>query len=36
MDQFLIFYAPLLLVIVSIGVAFWAANHDQAVRKREE
>jgi hypothetical protein len=36
MDEFLIFYAPFLLVIASIGVAFWIAKDDRAVREPHE
>ena len=36
MDQFLIFYAPFLLVIASIAVAFWVAGEDRAVREPDE
>lgn len=31
MDEFLIFYAPFLVVIASIALAFWTAQDDQAV-----
>lgn len=36
MDQFLIFYAPFLLVFASIAVAFWFAREDCAVREGNE
>lgn len=36
MDQFLIIYAPFLLVIASIAVAFWVAREDRAVREGNE
>ena len=36
MEQFLIFYAPFLLVIASIAVAFWLAGEDRAVREIDQ
>lgn len=36
MDEFLIFVAPFLLLLLSIGAAFWVAKDDQAVREGEE
>ena len=36
MDQFLIFYAPFLLVIASIAVAFWLAREDRVIREQDE
>jgi hypothetical protein len=32
MDNFLIFYAPILVVIVSIIVAFWISIKDEAIK----
>lgn len=36
MEQFLIFYAPFLLVFASIAVAFWMAREDRAVTEENE
>ncbi len=36
MEQFLIFYAPFLLVFASIAVAFWLAGEDRAVREIDQ
>ena len=36
MEQFLIFYAPFLLVFASIAVAFWVAREDRAIRESDE
>ena len=36
MDQFLIFYAPFILVIAAIAVAFWIAGEDRAVRELDQ
>ncbi|WP_373561666.1 hypothetical protein [Bacillus sp. AFS073361] len=33
MDDFLIFYAPFLVMFASIGVAFWVALKDGLVEK---
>ncbi|WP_425320373.1 cytochrome bd oxidase small subunit CydS [Neobacillus soli] len=33
MHDFLIFYAPVLVVIASLAAAFWVAGKDAAVRK---
>lgn len=33
MEQFLIFYAPFILVIISIVIAFWFAGEDRAIRE---
>ncbi|MFB6468698.1 hypothetical protein ACE38V_18195 [Cytobacillus sp. Hz8] len=33
LTEFLIFYAPFLLVIVSITVAFWVAPKDRHVKR---
>lgn len=32
MDDFLIFYAPILVVIASIVIAFWISINDNAVK----
>ena len=34
MNQFLMFYAPFVVLIVAIAVAFWAALKDGAVRDK--
>ena len=34
MSNFLIFYAPFIVLIVAIVVAFWAASKDGAVRDK--
>lgn len=36
MDQFLIFYAPFILVIAAIAIAFWVAREDRAVRELDQ
>lgn len=36
MEQFLIFYAPFILVFASIALAFWIAREDRAVTKENE
>ncbi|MDQ0970415.1 hypothetical protein ACIQAA_31060 [Neobacillus sp. NPDC093182] len=33
LEKFLIFYAPLLVVVLSIAVSFWLAAKDQSVEK---
>ncbi|MFP5112651.1 cytochrome bd oxidase small subunit CydS [Bacillaceae bacterium C204] len=33
LDNFLLFYAPFLVLIVSIAVAFWAALKDDSITK---
>ncbi|WP_390628766.1 cytochrome bd oxidase small subunit CydS [Bacillus litorisediminis] len=33
MDGFLVFYAPILFVILSIIIAFWVAQKDESVGK---
>ncbi|MFL6554840.1 MAG: cytochrome bd oxidase small subunit CydS [Bacillus sp. (in: firmicutes)] len=33
MDDFLLFYAPFLVMIVSIAVAFWIAPKDDSLEK---
>ncbi|WP_422392260.1 cytochrome bd oxidase small subunit CydS [Niallia oryzisoli] len=34
MDMFLIFYAPVIVVIASIVVSFWSALHDETVTSK--
>jgi hypothetical protein len=33
LEQILIFYAPVVVVIASIAAAFWLASKDDAVKK---
>jgi hypothetical protein len=33
LDEFLLFYAPFLVLFASIGVAFWIAPKDEAIKK---
>ncbi|WP_374725401.1 cytochrome bd oxidase small subunit CydS [Neobacillus drentensis] len=33
MDDFLLFYAPFLVMLASIAVAFWIAPKDESVEK---
>jgi hypothetical protein len=35
MDEFLMFYAPFIVIILSIAAAFWLAGKDEAIRERE-
>lgn len=35
MQQFLMFYAPFLILIVSIIIAFWIAPKDQSITKEK-
>ena len=35
MAEFLMFYAPFIVIIVSIAAAFWLAGKDAAIRERE-
>jgi CydS-like protein len=35
MDDFLLFYAPFLVMIASIAAAFWIAPKDDAIKKTD-
>ncbi|WP_396897499.1 cytochrome bd oxidase small subunit CydS [Niallia endozanthoxylica] len=34
MDEFLIFYAPIMVVVASIIISFWSAVKDESVTKK--
>lgn len=36
MEQFLIFYAPFILIVAAIALAFWVARDDRAVKESDK